>query len=86
MVFYERSQVRGRGPVAFGHHDGFDFFAPLDVGHADDGGVFDRWVLLEDALDLARGDVLAAADDEVLGAAGDVEVAVVVHPADVPGV
>src|SRR5262245_51660110 len=40
-------------------------------------------MLLEHALDFAGGDVLAAADDEVLGAAGDVEIAVVVHPADV---
>src|SRR5207244_1593359 len=53
------------------------------VRHADDRCVLDRGVLLEDALDLAGSNVLAAADDEVLRAAGDVQVPILVHPADV---
>ena len=56
------------------------------MGHADDGGVGDAGMLDEAVLDLDAVDVLAAADDHVLGPVGDEQVAVVVEVADVAGV
>src|SRR3970282_2313467 len=64
------------------HH----LLTPLHARHADNGRLVHRRVLLQHRLDLPRRDVLAAADDQVLRPAGDVDVAVVVHPADVAGV
>src|SRR3954454_9448286 len=55
-----------------------DLLAHLLVRHADDRGLRDRGVLVEDLLDLARVDVVAAADDHVLLAVDDEEVAVLV--------
>ena len=46
----------------------------------------DRGMLEQHLLDLARVDVLAAADHHVLDAADDVDVAVRVHHAEVAGV
>src|SRR5712691_7396268 len=55
------------------------------VGHPDDGDRGDLRVRKEQVLDLGRGQVLAAADDEVLRAAGDREVSVLVEDAAVAG-
>ena len=54
-------------------------------GIADDDGVDHELVTDQDVLDLGRGDVLAAADDRVVGPTLDEEVAVVVDPAAVLG-
>ena len=67
------------------HDDGDRPFAPLRVGKADDGAFGDVGELVDDALDLARGDVLAARDDHVLLAVGDEQEAVLVEIADVAG-
>ena len=64
-------------------HEGGDLLAHVGVGRADDGDVVDGGVHDEHVLDLARVDVHAAADDHVRGPVGEVEVAVVVDPADV---
>ena len=45
---------------------GFGGLAPAFMGDADDGGVDDVGVLVEDGFDLEGGDVLAAGDDDVL--------------------
>ena len=60
--------------------------APLRVGPRDHGGLEHRRVAVERALDLDRGDVLAARDDDVLGAVLDLAVAVLVHHREVAGV
>ena len=60
--------------------------APALVGTADDRDLDHRLVLVEHALDLGAGDVLAAGHDHVLEPIDDVEVAVVVPHADVAGV
>ena len=61
--------------------------APLLVGEADDhGGRRDGVVLEQRVLDLGGADVLAAADDGVVGAALAEEVALDVEPAAVAGV
>lgn len=49
------------------------------VGHAHDAGLAHARVALQRDLDLERVDVLAAADDQVLDAAGDVHVPIHVH-------
>ena len=59
--------------------------AVLLRGAADYGDVLDARHGAEEVLDLLGGDVLAAADDEVLEPPGDVVVAVGVHAADVAG-
>src|SRR5256885_1661357 len=48
-------------------HNGPDLLAEYLVGDADDGGVGDRGMLVQRRLDLDAVDVLAAADDHVLG-------------------
>jgi hypothetical protein len=55
------------------------------VGHAEDGGHRDVGVLREHLLDLAGVHVVAVADDHVLRAVDDGEVAVVVLGAEVAG-
>src|SRR3954454_14535718 len=60
------------------HDRGADLLAHLLVGHRDHGGLGHGGVLVEDLLDLARIDVVAAADDHVLLAVDDEEVAVLV--------
>src|SRR5688500_1641396 len=61
---------------AVGHHEGDDLLAPALGRHARDRDALDVRVLLEHQLDLARVDVEAAADDQLLAAAGDGQVAV----------
>src|SRR6476469_6712903 len=63
-----------------------DLLAPLVVGDADDRRFADLRVLVEHLLDLARVDVVAAADDQVLLAVDDVEVALLVDAGHVAGV
>ena len=53
-----------------------DLLAVLLVRHADDLHVLDLRVRVEEVLDLLRVDILAAADDHILDAAGDLVVAV----------
>src|SRR5262249_36671055 len=76
--------VRARGHTRTEHDAGTHPLAPLEIRYADHGGLLDRGMRLQDRLDLRRRDVLAAADDHVVLAAGDVEVAVGVEPAHVP--
>ena len=59
--------------------------APLRVGPGDDRGFEHRRVRRERALDLDRRDVLAARDDDVLGAVPDLDVAVGMHHREVAG-
>src|SRR5215470_4293829 len=49
------------------HDDRGEALAPLLVGYADHDDRLDRRVLDQHILDLGRGDVLAAADDDVVG-------------------
>ncbi len=60
--------------------------APFLVGPCDDGGGLDRRVLVERVLDLDRGDVLAAGDDDILGAVLELDVAVRMAHAEIAGV
>ena len=67
-------------------HEQHRLFAVDRVGPADDGGLGDLGQLVNDA-SISRGiDVLAAADDHVLGAVDQDEIAVLVEPTDVTGV
>ncbi len=66
--------------------DRADLLAEPFVGHADDRGFGDVRVLVQRGFDLGGVDVLAAADDDVLQAVDDVEVAVGVETAEVAGV
>ena len=67
-------------------YGGGDLLAVLLVGDAVDLDVADLGVGVEELLDLARVDVLAAADDHVLRPARDPDVPVLVHDREVPGV
>ena len=57
-----------------------DALAPLDVRQADHRDLFHGAVRIEHRLDLGRRDVLAAADDHVVLASGEEDVAVRVDP------
>src|SRR5438067_1535733 len=94
-----RDLVRGDFAPAEGHqvvirdpgtlarlHPGHDFFAVALAGHADDLDIAHVGVGVQEFLDLARIDVLAAADNHVLDAPDDVDVALVVHGRQVTGV
>src|SRR3954447_10046380 len=63
-----------------------DLLAQLGMRHPDHGRLAHRGVLVEDLLDLARIDVVATADDHVLLAVDDEEVAVLVDLCHVAGV
>src|SRR5207244_10066183 len=65
------ADLRGRAA----DDDGRRPLAPRLVGDADDGGLEHRRVRVQHLLDLARIDVLAAGDDQVLLAVDDVDVA-----------
>ena len=67
-------------------HPGHQLLAVPLVGDADDLGVDDVGVGVEELLDLPRVHVLPAADDHVLDPADDVEVALGVHDGEVAGV
>src|SRR5262249_6888615 len=67
-------------------HDIADhLLAPDRVGHADGRGFGDLRALHQHAVDLDRRNVDAAADDQLLLAPGEIEVAVGVEIADVAG-
>src|SRR5581483_5062915 len=66
-------------------HDGGDLLAEHVVGDAEHGDVHHRGVLEERRFHLGGVDVLAAADDHVLGAVRDVDEALVVEAGDVAG-
>ena len=68
-----------------GNDEGDGLFAHDRVGTADHSGLGHARVRLEHRFDLAGRDVLATADDEVLLAVDQHEVAVVVEVADVTG-
>ena len=73
---------RARSWLYIGHDD----LAPFLVGYADDRSLQYGRVAGQDVFDLARVDVLATANDHVLGASGEGQVAVVVEVTDVAGV
>src|SRR4051812_19479857 len=77
--------VQGLGALPQPEPD-HELLAVLLVGDTDDLGIDDVGMGVEELLDLARVDVLAAADDHVLDAAGDLHVAVLVHDGEVSGV
>ena len=84
---YARSSCGVRRRLTGGYADeGGDHLTPLRVGQAEDRHLGDGRVIEEDILDLARVDVLAAADDHVLDPALDAQVAPAVEGRQVPGV
>src|SRR5262249_41143111 len=56
------------------------------IGHAENLHVLNFWMAIEEFLDLARIQVLAAADHHVLDAADDVAIALVIDGGEVAGV
>src|SRR5262245_50964983 len=67
-----------RFPFAGNHHGAATLHEPR-VGHGHDGHAGDLGMRVEEILDLDHGDVLAAADDDVLAPPGDRDVAVAVQ-------
>src|SRR6266849_1309724 len=67
------------------HHVAYHFLTPHGIRNADGRGLGDFVALQQDAVDLHRRNVDAAADDEVLRAAGEMQEAVGVEIADVAG-
>ena len=67
-------------------HEGARAFLEPRIGHRHERGVGDHRDAVERGLDLDDRDVLAAADDHVLAAAADADVALGVHAREVAGV
>src|SRR5499426_2509264 len=65
--------------------EGAGRLAPLVVGFRHHGGRLHRRMLVERILDLDRGDVLSAGDDDVLGAVLELDVPVRMHHPEVAG-
>jgi hypothetical protein len=63
-----------------------DLLAVAIAGDADDVRIGDPGQAVQEFLDLARAEVLGTADDHVLDAADDAEVAVGVHDSEIAGV
>src|SRR5262249_12365652 len=61
----------------FGNDDGACPLSGVGVGQADDGDLHHLRMAREDVLDLLRGNVLAATDDDVFGTTGHHEVILV---------
>ena len=81
---HEPAQLLLADPLAVLEHDRrADLLAQLGVRDAEDGRLAYGRMLVEHLLDLARIDVVAAADDQVLLAVDDEEVAVLVDPCHV---
>src|SRR5690625_6831914 len=77
--------VGGEASALPGHHDAGHFFAKAGVGDAQGGHFVDVGVIVEHSLDLGRGDVLPAADDDVLGPVHQEDVVFLIDVADVSG-
>src|SRR6516162_11080875 len=67
-------------------HPGAELFAVARIRDADDLHVLDLWVAVEKLLDLARVNILAAADHHVFDPAHDVAIAFFVDRREVAGV
>jgi hypothetical protein len=62
-----------------------DLLSPFVVGDSDDSSIDNRFVAAKYVFDFGRGDVLATANDRVVGTAFDEEVLVFVDPAAIFG-
>src|SRR5208337_2824357 len=78
------------GELLLGHglflaHDdeGLDDLPPLDGGHPDHGAFIDRRMAHEHGLDFRGSNIFAAADDHVVLAAGEKDVAAAVEPSEI---
>src|SRR5690606_31139225 len=68
-----------------GDDDRLDLLSEDRIGDADHGGVLYLGMVQQGRLDLERRDVLAAASDDLLHPAAEIEIAVLVHAARIPG-
>ena len=73
----------GGAHAGFEGDEGAGCLAPCVVRAGDHGGFQDGGVAVERALDLDRRNILAAGDDDVLGAVFDFDIAVGVHHGEV---
>src|SRR5882762_6994235 len=77
--------VHTENDAGFQHDTRHDQFAPLGIGYAEHRGLANGGVFVEDGLDLAGIDVLAARDDHVLHAVQDVQIPFRILITDVAG-
>ena len=80
-----RRGVAGGGVAGAQHDEGLRRLAAIGIGHADDRRLEHGRVFVERFLEDPRIDVVAAAEDDVLDAVDQEQVAVLVQVADVPG-
>src|SRR5690606_15506316 len=87
LVPQKIAQLRRRHRGALTQLDeGLDDFAAMRVGNTAYGDLLDGGMEVYDLLHLSRIDVEAAAEDQVLDPVDDIEIAILVQMADVPGV
>ena len=68
-----------------GHQNGKDRLAEIGMGQADHGGFQHAGGLVQQHLDLDRIDVEPARDHQILGAADDMHIAIIIDPAQITG-
>src|SRR5260370_33128252 len=68
-----------------GPDESFAGLAAIEHGHADDDALGDRRMLVDRLLDIAREDLVAAGDDDVLDAVDEKEITVGIEIADIAG-
>src|SRR5450755_19354 len=86
LAFTELLYLLGGGLSAVIELDpGDDLLAVLWIGHADDLHIADLGMGIEELLDLARVDVFAAAYDQILDAAHDIDIPLGIHRRQVAG-
>ncbi|MFN8566072.1 MAG: hypothetical protein U0Z44_00830 [Kouleothrix sp.] len=66
-------------------HEGLDDLATQIVGAGHHGGLGYGWMLDQCALDLERADAVAGAEDHIIGAAHEPEIAVLIDDRPVAG-
>ena len=72
--------------MAFAQHDGGgDFLAQLGMGHGEGNHLHDGGMVQQHAIDFERADLLAAAVDDFLQAAGQAQIALAVECALIAG-
>ena len=84
-VEMRKERVRRQRLSGAQHHREADLFAEPRIGDRDGGSALNRRMLQRQRLDPRRVDVVAAANDDVLLAAGDAQIAIGVERTEIAG-
>src|SRR6266581_3785121 len=83
QIFKYRFNIERLDPARY-HRQAYAFAEP-GVGDGEGGRLLDGCVAQRQGFDVRRMDIAAAADDDILLAAGDAQIALIVEPAEIAG-